>query len=268
MKDFTYLLENFFTHKDFLVPAEQIPGTLFTPLHFVFSAVLLAVIILSAIHVAKHKHLIKPVLLTIWIIMLVWEFVIVTWESVAGKEVALDLKSNLSLYPCSIYLFALPFAMLGKGNVKKSACGYLCTLGLMGASINFFYPAIRLSTYSCISFIGFHTFLFHGSMLFTCLVLLISGYHRYTHVTKWQELFLPCIASLLMSVPANIVNYTIGADYMFFRGDFPIVHAIFGDTPRVIITLVMYALYIFIPALYYLPSFLRNRKNAKVLSAC
>ena len=33
------LLKNFFTHKDFLPSADQIPGTMFTPLHFIFSAI-------------------------------------------------------------------------------------------------------------------------------------------------------------------------------------------------------------------------------------
>ena len=40
MKGFDYLLKNFFTHKDFIaedVQAGLVPGTLFTPLHFIFS---------------------------------------------------------------------------------------------------------------------------------------------------------------------------------------------------------------------------------------
>ena len=37
MWSFTDLICNFFTHKDFLPPADQLPGTLFTPLHFVAS---------------------------------------------------------------------------------------------------------------------------------------------------------------------------------------------------------------------------------------
>ena len=43
MKGFGYLLKNFFTHKDFIaedVRAGLVPGTLFTPLHFIFSAII------------------------------------------------------------------------------------------------------------------------------------------------------------------------------------------------------------------------------------
>ena len=51
MMDFRYLLEHFFTHKDFLAPPHQIPGTLFTSLHLIFASVLLAVVIGTAIYV-------------------------------------------------------------------------------------------------------------------------------------------------------------------------------------------------------------------------
>ena len=211
MKDFSYLIQNFFTHKDYLVSADLIPGTLFTPLHYVFSTILLTIVIASAVYVAKHKHLMKPVFASVWAFLVVFEVVIITWESVSGKTVGLDLQSNLSLYPCSLFLYTMPFAIWGKGIWKKMACGSVCTLGLLGSSVNFFYPAIRLSSYSCISFVGFHTFLFHGSMHFTCLAMLFSDYHRYNHAHTWQDLFLPCIPTLLLSIPANIVNYTLDA---------------------------------------------------------
>lgn len=264
MKDFGYLIENFFTHKDYLVPGNLIPGTLFTPLHFLFASVLLAIVIAGAVYLTRHKHLIKPVFITIWAILAVWEVVIIAWESTTGKVVKWDLATNLSLYPCSIYLYAMPFAIWGKGLVKKIACGYVCTLGLLGGAVNFFYPAMRLSTYSCISFIGFHTFFFHASLLFTCLVMLTSGYHRYTKVTHWWELLLPCIPTLILSIPANIVNYSpINADYMFFRGHFPLVASIAGNASELGITLVLYVLYIIVPALFYLPSYVRSKRTSR-----
>ena len=108
---------------------------------------------------------------------------------------------------------------------------------------------------------GFHTFFYHAALLFTCLVMLISGYHRYTKVTKWWELLLPCVLSLIVSVPANIVNYSpIGADYMFFRGKFPLLALLFPGVKPILFTLVLYGLYIVTPALFYLPSYLRNKR--------
>lgn len=261
MNNFNYLIDNFFTNKDYLAPANQIPGTLFTPLHFIFASVLLSLIIPLAIYVAKHKNLIKPVFKTIWIIFLIWEVLIVTWESLSGKIVGFDLKTNLSLYPCSLFLYTMPFAIWGKGIVKQIACSSICTICFFGGAINFIYPAIRLSSYSCISFAGFHTFLFHGAMVFTCIVMFVSGYHRFTNIHHLWELFLPCIPTLILSIPANMVNYSkIGSDYMFFRGHLPIFNIIFKNTNDYIITIILYIAYIFIPALFYLPSYIKNKK--------
>ncbi len=272
MKDLHYVIQNFFTHKDYLAPAGQIPGTIGTPMSLVFETVLLAIIIAAAIHLSKHPNRIKPVFIVQWISLVVWEVVIIYWDSVSGKTIGWNLATNLSLYPCSIFMYAMPFAIWGKGVWKKIGCGYVVTLGFLGAAINFLYPVAKLTDYSCISFAAFHTFYFHGTMLFTWLVMLISGYHRYTNVTHWWELFLPCVLSLIVSIPSNIINYSaINADYMYFRGKFPIVAKIFSGVGEVKITMVLYVLYIFIPALFYLPSYISQKrkqlKKSKILTA-
>ena len=59
MKSFAYLIENFFTHKDKLAPADQLPGTMFTPLHFAVAGIILAAVIVFAILIRKTKY-IKP----------------------------------------------------------------------------------------------------------------------------------------------------------------------------------------------------------------
>ena len=259
--DFQYLIQNFFTNKDYLLPAEQLPGTLFTPLHFAFSGCVLLLVILSAVYVGRRKKLVRPVFTALWAALIVLEPIVVIWESMSGEHRALDLVNNLSLYPCSLFMYVMPFAIWGKGIWKRMACGYVCTLGLLGAAVNFFYPAVRLASYSCISFAGFHTFFYHGTMLFTCLVMLISGYCSY-HTEHWWELFVPCIPSLLLSVPANIVNYSpVHSDYMFFRGQLPVVAAVFGNARDITVTLVLYLLYILVPALFFLPSFVSGKKQ-------
>ncbi len=264
MKDLSYVIKNFFTHKDYLVPASQIPGTIYTPLQYAFVAVLVVIIIGSAIFVSRRKNLIRPIFLRLWITLVVLEFLIIYWNSVSGKTVGLDLTVDLSLYPCSIIMYALPLMIFGKGVWKKIGYGYTCTLGFLGAAINFLYPVARLTTYSCISFPGFHTFFFHGSMLFIWLVLLLSGEHRYTNVTHWWELFLPCVLSLIVSIPANIINYSpIDADYMYFRGKFPVLQTIFAGFSEVQITLILYVLYIIVPALFYLPSYLSHKMKTR-----
>ena len=259
MKDIQYVIHNFFTHKDFLAAPELIPGTLFTPLHFIFETILVLFIIFSAIYVARHKNLIRPVFIGIWVTTLIWEVVIIAWDSLACRNPGLDIRANLSLYPCSIFMIALPLVIWGKGLWKQAACGYLFTLGFLGALINFLYPFSKLLDYSCLSFIAFHTFFYHGSMLFVYLVMLLSGMHNYRNVTDWQSLFIPSLISVLFSIPANLVNYTLDADYMYFRGKLFLVNMVFGSTPEATITAVLYVLYILVPALFYLPSYLQHR---------
>ena len=265
MKDLAYLLQNFFTHKDKLAPTDELPGTMFTPLHFAVSAIMLAIVILSAILISKRKNIIKPTFITLWATVSVLEIVKIVWESTTGNSVHLEVTGILPLYPCSIFMYAMPFAIFGGGKAKEAACGYVCTLGMLGGAVNFFYPMTVLNRYSIISFSAMHSMLYHSVMLFTCLTMLISGYHRYKSEGRIIDLFLPFFPTLLLSIPANIVNYTQNADYMFFRGTTAFLPAIFGGVPKPVVTLIMYALYIIVPACFYLPSFihqrLKKRKN-------
>ena len=152
---FSQLLSYFFTHKDYLPPANELPGTMFTPLHFAFAAVLLAIVIFSAIFVSKrNERTIQTVMCAVWLFVTVGEAIKIVWESTTGEVVALPLGSLLPLYPCSIFIYAMPLAIFGKGVVRKMGCGYVCTLGFLGGAINFVYPATVLGDYSCFSLAG------------------------------------------------------------------------------------------------------------------
>ena len=259
MKDFKYLIENFFTHKDKLAPAEELPGTMFSTLHFIVAGILLAIVIIFAILICKKEKFIKPVFGVLWVMVVVLEIVKIVWESTTGNKVYLEVTGILPLYPCSIFMYVMPFAIWGKGKFKQMACSYVCTLGLLGALVNFLYPMTVLFRYSIISFSAMHSMIYHAVMLFTCLTMLISKYHKYTNVTSFVDLLLPCIPSLIMSIPANIVNYTFGADYMFFRGTSAFLPAIFGGVETVVVTIIIYLLYVIVPALFYLPSYIANK---------
>ena len=100
-------------------------------------------------------------------------------------------------------------------------------------------------------------------MLFTWLVLLRCGMLHYGGAKRVRDLFTPCLLSLMVSVPANLINYSpIHGDYMYFRGQFPLVAQIFRGFTDVQITVILYALYILVPAAIYLPGYLINRRSA------
>lgn len=260
MLSFFDLLKNFFTHKDYLPAPDQIPGTMFTPLHFLFALVCLGVVIFGALHCAKlEERKIRRIFFVLWLLLVILEPTKILWESFSGKSVGLELTGILPLYPCSIFMYAMPLAIWGRGMVRRMGCGYVCSLGLLGGAVNFVYPATILGSYSCISFAGFHTFLYHGAMVFCALTMLLSGYHSYKGITKWYALFLPAVPFLGVSVIANLVNFSpVDADYMFFKLESFIFAPIGAALPDIATVLICYFAYLLIHAAPYLPSYIAN----------
>jgi len=259
----TDLIRNFFVHKDFLPSADKIPGTLFTPLHFIASAFWIVLIIIVCILLGKkEERILKRVFAGLWITLVILEVTKITWETLSGITVNFEWGGILPLYPCSIFMYAMPFAIWGKGNVRYSACGYVCSLGLLGGAINFIYPANVLNNYSCISFAGFHTLFYHGTLVLCAVLMLTSGYHSYTMVTKARQLLLPAIPALLVSVVANFVNFSpINSDYMFFKLNSFFFAPIGAATPDWFSAILVYGIYLLIHALPYLPSWIRKKSK-------
>ncbi len=268
MSDLIFLFKNFFTHKDFLPPADRLAGTLFTPLHLVFSALLLTAVIGLGLSLAKKsERTVRTAFFVIWITMVCFEIAKIIWESVSGATVNFEAGGILPLYPCSIFMYAMPFAIFGKGWVRYMGCGYTCSLGLLGGAINFLYPANVLGRYSCISFAGFHTFLYHGAIVFCALVMLRSGYHSYTRATRPWHLLIPAIPALAVSVVANAVNFSpIGSDYMFFKLNSFFFAPIGAATPDWLSVILVYLIYLLIHALPYLPSYV-SKARARIPTA-
>ncbi len=258
------LLKNFFTHKDFLPPADRIPGTMFTPLHFIFSLLAITLVLLLCISVSKKSEdRIRRIYAILWAVLLFLEIAKIAWESCSGETVGIELTGVLPLYPCSVFLYALPFAVWGKGIVRQAACGYVCSLGLVGGVVNFVYPATVLGAYSCISFAGFHTFLYHGAIVFCAVTMLASGYHSYANAKTVRDLLIPSLPFFAVSLASNLVNFSpIDSDYMFFKLESFIFAPLGRILPDLASVLLVYLAYFLIHALPYVPFFIRNRKKA------
>lgn len=263
MKTIGDLAKNFFTHKDYLPAADQIAGTLFTPLHLTISMLCVAaIVVLSCWAGGKSERQLRWAFGVLWVLVTVLELVKILWETCAGARVELNLVGILPLYPCSIFIYAMPFAVWGKGYVRRAACGYVCSLGLLGGAINFVYPANVLSNYSCVSFAGMHTLFYHGTMVFCAVTMLISGYHRYSGIQKWWELLVPAVPALIVSVVANIVNFSpVDSDYMFFKLESFFFAPLGAATPDWLSVICVYGIYLLIHALPYIPSYVANRRK-------
>ena len=263
MWSFTDLVCNFFTHKDFLPPAAQLPGTLFTPLHFVTSACWITLIVLGCLFLRKKSEkTVQRVFAGLWIAVATLEIVKILWETYCGATVEFEVGGILPLYPCSIFMYAMPFAIWGKGKVRYAACGYVCSLGILGGAINFVYPANILNNYSCISFAGFHTLFYHGVMVLCAVTMLLTGYHSYKKVTKGWELLLPAVPALAVSVVAHVVNFSpVDSDYMFFKLESFFFAPLGAATPDWLGVILVYGIYLLICALPYLPFWLSSKTH-------
>lgn len=259
-------LNFFFTHKDFLPPANELPGTLFTPLHFVTAGVFLVLTILCGLWLSrKREKTIKTVFFILWIVIVALEITKILWETFSGKTVSLEVTGVLPLYPCSIFMYAMPLAIFGNRTVRYIGCGYVCSLGLLGGAINFFYPANVLNNYSCLSFAGFHTLFYHASIVFCALVMLKSGYHSYKNAKTVKDLLLPAVPALVVSVIANGVNFSpIGSDYMFFKLNSFFFAPIGAATPDLVSVILVYLIYLLIHSLPYLPCYFKNKKASRL----
>ncbi len=260
------LLQSFFTHKDFLPPPKAWPGTLFTPLQIIFCTMVAALILYGSFRCAqKSIRFQKKVFFILWLLMALTEPAIAYWDAKAGKQFFIDWTSALSLWPCSIFLYVAPFAIFGRGKWQFAACGYICTLGLLGGMVNFVYPATYISTYSCLSMAGLRTIFYHGAMIFTAVTMLLSGYHSFRGVTDWQKLLLPMVPLLAVSIPAHIANLLIpNADYLFFRLESFFFAPIGRATPDWFSAILVYILYLIIHCGPYLPSYVKNRRRIPV----
>jgi hypothetical protein len=258
------LLNYFFTHKDFLPPADQLPGTLFTPLHFATAGVLLALTILAGLWLSqKSEKTIKRVFCILWIFLVILELSKIVWETVSGRTIHFELTGVLPLYPCSVFMYAMPLVLSENKLLRHMGCGYVCSLGLLGGIINFFYPANVLNRYSCLSFAGLQTLIYHAALVFFALVMLKSGYHSYRSATKAWHLVLPVIPTFVVSLFANMVNFSpVNSDYMFFKLNSFFFAPIGAALPPIVSVILVYLIYLLIHSLPYLPFYFINKKRS------
>ena len=95
------LIANFFTHKDFLPSADKMPGTMFTPLHFIFAAIIAVIVIIGILIVRRlPESKIKIVFTVLWAVLTVAEMAKLIWETTTGRVPEVNWTGNLPVYPC------------------------------------------------------------------------------------------------------------------------------------------------------------------------
>lgn len=185
---------------------------------------------------------------------------IVLWAINLGldmlKLVALRLRgpfnigSDMLLYICSLFLYAMPFAIWGKGKLKDIGCTFVCTIGFFGAIMNFVVPSTVID-HSLFSYLGFHTVTYHLNLLLVPFIMLITGYYK----VVWKDFGWAFLGFVVLTIPALFFNFMAGTDWMYlgYGADlpFPFIPALV-DAIGSWWTLIAYAGYAAIQALFML----------------
>ena len=109
-------------------------------------------------------------------------------------------------------MYAMPFAIWGKGKIREMACTFVCTIGLFGAFMNYIIPSVTIN-HSLFSFWGLHTTIYHSMLLLGAVVILMTGYHK----VRFRDYGWAFLGFVVLTFGVVIIDFIIPADYMYFR---------------------------------------------------
>lgn len=152
---------------------------------------------------------IKASLVVFWVIAVIADIIKISTSIITDEFV---LTGSLPLYICSIFMYAMPFAIWGKGKVKDAASTFVCTIGLFGVLMNYIIPSVTVD-YSLLSFWGLHTTIYHSMLIVAPLVMMFTGYYR----VKLKDFFIAFLGFVILTIGVVAIDFIIKADYMYFR---------------------------------------------------
>lgn len=149
--------------------------------------------------------------ISVWIL----EIIKIAFNFYAGN--GNNPNTFVPLYFCSILLYAGLMSGFGKGKIKRTGDVFLATGGIVGGIIFILTPTTSLPNYPMFHFISFHSFLYHGIMVYIGLLI-----HKTKYITLDKN-DIKYYANLILTicVLAYIVNVMFDSNLMFISKDFP-----------------------------------------------
>ncbi len=161
--------------------------------------------------IAEVEKNIKVVTIIIWIL----EILRIAYKLYCGEYKFLD--SYVPLFYCSAFLYAGLLSSFGSGMIKRAGDVVLATGGLVGGTIFLIFPMTSLPDYPAFHFISFHSFFYHGAMVYVGCLLCLTNYVE----LKIGDIWLYAMFVGAMCFIALIINNIFDCNLMFISKAFP-----------------------------------------------
>lgn len=171
-----------------------------------------------------------------------------------GVTYGVDEVEFVPLYFCSLFIYCTIMSLFKNETIKNTGLSFLFFGGIAGAISFFAYPSACIPNYPIYHFMCLRTMIFHGSMIYIGILIVMTKY--YTPTLKHFLNFAVLIS--IVSILAIIMNSIQGTNLMYISKPLKIdiVKDIYAFSPHLYALLVV-LLQIVVPywttaAIYYI----------------
>lgn len=167
------------------------------------------------------------------------------------------------LYFCSCYMYALVMALCKRETLRTTGLAFLFYGGIIGAAAFFAYPSACIPRYPIWHFMCLRTMLYHGSMLYVGILIVMRGFYRPD--ARHFKYFAAMIG--IIGVLAYNLNGLLGENFMYISKplNIPLFKTIYAAVPGIYpflgILLQMTGPFWFMEGIRLLATQKRNRKE-------
>lgn len=115
------------------------------------------------------------------------------------------------MYFCSLFIYATILACTNVKILKTTGLSFLFFGGIIGAVAFFAYPSSCIPNYPIYHFMCLRTMLYHGSMIYTGILIVMRGYYVPNIKHFWNYF----VALLIICLAAYTTNMITGSDFMY-----------------------------------------------------
>lgn len=133
------------------------------------------------------------------------------------------------LYFCSCYMYALVMALSKRKSLQNTGLAFLFYGGILGAAAFFAYPSACIPRYPIYHFMCLRTMLFHGSMIYVGILIVMTGY--YQPDKRHFKNFALMVG--IIGILAYGINRVTGENFMYISKplDIPVFKTVFNAIP-------------------------------------